>query len=289
MTRRVINVVASFRRVDDALDDNPMNPSEIEVLFARTLVGDHEAEEAWAAVNKLRQNGCREIFDRAAAWCVSDDPRKRARAAEVLCQLRRAPLSNGLAGETERLFLDESYRLIAKMLETERDELVLDSAIGALGHLGNAEAIPLILRFQDHSDENVRFAVAFALCCFPNDPQSVIGLLKLVRDPDAEVRDWATFGLGVLGDADTPEIREALIQSLNDANEDVYEEAAAGLGKRQDHRVIPKLQAMLDEPELSPRAREAAVGLLGLDEKEIRDWTVADYRAALADKFKTAR
>src|ERR1700722_3629490 len=98
-----------------------MSPSEIEELFARTLVGDHEAEEAWAAVHRLRLNGCREIFDRAAAWCVSGDPRKRARASEVLCQLRRAPLSNGLAGETERLFLDESYRLITKMLESERD------------------------------------------------------------------------------------------------------------------------------------------------------------------------
>jgi HEAT repeat protein len=266
-----------------------MNPSEIEVLFTRTLVGDHEAEEAWAAVHKLRLNGCREIFDRAAAWCVSDDPRKRARAAEVLCQLQRAPLPSESVEETEWLFRDESYSLLTKILEDERDHLVLDSAISALGHLGNAEAVPLILRFEDHSDQNVRFAVAFALCCFPNDPQSIAGLLKLTRDPDAEVRDWAAFGLGVLGDADTPEIREALIQCLNDANEDVYEEAAAGLGKRQDHRVIPKLQAMLDEPELSPRAREAAVGLLGLDVKEIRDWTAADFRSAIADKFKTAR
>jgi hypothetical protein len=45
---------------------------------------------------------------------------------------------------------------------------------------------------------------------------------------------------------------------------------------------------MLDEPELSLRARETAVGLLGLDEKEVRDWTAADYRSALADKFKMA-
>lgn len=275
--------------MDDAFDENPMNPSEIEVLFARTLVGDHEAEEAWAAVNKLRQNGCREIFDRAAAWCVSEDPRKRARAAEVLCQLRRAPLSNGLPGETERLFLDESYRLIAKMLESERDNLVLDSAISALGHLGNAEAVPLILRFQGHSDDNVRFAVTYALCCFPNEPTSVAGLLKLTRDPDAEVRDWAVFGLGVLGDADTPEIREALLGCLNDADEDVSEEAAVGLGKRQDQRVIPRLRAMLDDPEISPRVLDAVAGLLGLLEKDVLQWTAADCRSALADKFKLVR
>jgi|HubBroStandDraft_3_1064219.scaffolds.fasta_scaffold39797_3 HEAT repeat protein len=266
-----------------------MTRSGIEVLFDQTLVGDHEAEEAWAAVHKLRLNGCREIFDRAAAWCESDDPRKRARAADVLCQLQRAPLSNGLAGETERLFPDESYRLIAKMLETEQDHLVLDCAITGLGHLGNREAIPRILRFQDHSDENVRFAVAYSLSCFPDDPRSVTGLLKLTRDPDAEVRDWAVFGLGVLGDADTPEIREALLGCLNDADEDVSEEAAVGLGKRQDERVIPRLQAMLDDPEISPRIQDAVAGLLGLNERDVREWTAADCRSALADRFKIVR
>src|SRR5271166_6200884 len=116
------------------------------------------------------------------------------------------------------------------MLETEQEHLVLASAISALGHLGNDKAIPLILRFQDHSDENVRFAVAFSLCCFPDDSGAVDGLLKLTRDPDAEVRDWTVFGLGVLGSADRPEIREPLLRCLTDADEDVSEEAAVGLG-----------------------------------------------------------
>ena len=266
-----------------------MNPSEIEVLFARTLVGDHDDEDSWAAVHKLRLNGCREIFDRAAAWCESDDPRKRTRAAEVLCQLRRAPLSDAFAPETDRLFPDEAYRLITKMLETEQDHLVLSSAVSALGHLGNDSAIPLILRFQDHADENVRFAVAFSLCCFPDSPRSVAGLLKLTRDADAEVRDWAAFGLGVLGDSDAPEIREALLRCLNDADEDVREEAAVGLARRQDQRVIPKLRAMLDDPEISPRILDAVAGLLGLKENEVSDWTAADCRSAIAEKFKIAR
>jgi len=266
-----------------------MDPSEIDMLFARTLVGDPEAEDAWAAVHRLRLNGCREIFDRAATWCDSDDPRKRARAANVLCQLRRAPLSDDLAGETERLFADESYRLIAKMLESEQELLVLDSAISALGHLRNGEAIPLILSFQDHSDENVRFAVAFSLGCFADDLRSVDGLLKLTQDTDTEVRDWAVFGLGVLGDADRPEIREALLRCLNDADENVSEEAAVGLGRRQDQRVIPRLQAMLDDPEISPRILDAVAGLLGLIEKDVQQWTAADCKSALADKFKTRR
>jgi HEAT repeats len=265
-----------------------MNSSEIDALFARTLVGDHEDEDAWAAVHRLRLNGCREIFDRAAAWCESDDPRKRARAAEVLCQLRCASMSDVLAPESERLFPDETYGLITKMLETEQEHLALNSAISALGHLGNDKAIPLIFRFQDHPDDNVRFAVAFSLCCFPDDPRSVDGLLKLTRDSDADVRDWAVFGLGTLSDADTPEIRDALFSCLNDANEDVREEAAVGLGKRQDQRVIPALLAMLDAPEVSPIMFDAVAGLLGLLERDVGQWTAAGCRSALAKKFKLA-
>jgi len=67
-----------------------MNSSEIEALFARALVGDFEAEDAWEAVGTPRLNGNREIFEHAAAWCASDDPLKRARGADILCQLEKS-------------------------------------------------------------------------------------------------------------------------------------------------------------------------------------------------------
>ena len=170
------------------------------------------------------------------------------------------------------------------MLENEQDPLVLDSAICALGHLYNSSAVPLILRYQDHPNESVRFAVAFALGCFPNDPESVCGLLKLTSDADDDVRDWAVFGLGVQGDADSPEIRDTLLRCLDDANEDVREEAAVGLGKRRDQRLLPTLRTMLDGPKLYVRAAEAAAAILGLDQ-DPPDWTAADYKAALTNKF----
>jgi HEAT repeat protein len=262
-----------------------MNTAEVEALLARTLLGDYDAEDAWEAVHALHRDGSREIFDRAAAWCVSDDPLKRARAAAILSQLLRAPAPGESWLTTEKLFRDESYVLITKALEKEQDPLVLNSAINALGHLDNAEAIPLILRYQDHLDADVRFQVAVALGRFPNDPQSVRGLLKLTSDADADVRDWAVFGLGVQGDADSSEIRDALLRCLDDANENVREEAAVGLGKRQDQRLLPKLQTMLDEPELKSRVAEAAAALLGF-EKDPPDWTAEDYKAALKSSFQ---
>jgi len=266
-----------------------MNTAELEALFAQTLVGGYEDEAGWAAVDTLRRSGSREIFEQAAAWCVSGNPLKRARGAAILCELRKesAPRAAGEKREwpePEWMFRAESYPLITKMLEREQDPLVLDSAISALGHLDNAEAIPLILSYQDHSDESVRFAVTFALGCFPDNPQSVSGLLKLTSDADKDVRNWAVFGLGVQGDADSPAIREALLRCLDDTNEEVREEAAVGLGKRHDQRILPTLQTMLDQPVLKVRVAEAAAALLGLDE-DPPEWAAADYRAALTGKF----
>lgn len=266
-----------------------MNPSEIEALFAQTLVGSHDDEESWQAVNKLRSSGSREVFDRAAAWCSSDDPRKRARAADVLCQLHRPRPPKSPVEQTEWMFREESYSLVTKMLENEREPLVLTCAIFALGHLHKDEAVPLIVRYDDHSDEDVRFAVACALGSFPDDPRSVAGLLKLSRDPDDDVRDWAVFGLGVLGETDSSEIREALLRCLDDPNEDVREEAAVGLGKRQDQRVIPMLETVLDELQLRPRVVETVARLLGIEERELCGWTPEDCRSALAKKFNLKR
>ena len=262
-----------------------MNTSEVEALFAQTLLGDYEDEAAWTAVSALRRDGSREIFEQAAAWCAADDPLKRARAAAILCQLRRARVMDAPEEKPDWMFRDESCLLFTKMLENEQDPVVLDSAISALGHLDDAKAVPLILSYQDHPDGRVRFAVAFALGQFSNDPQSVDGLLKLTSDAGADVRDWAVFGLGVLGDADSPEIRTALLRCLDDANEDVREEAAVGLGKRRDQRLLPKLQAMLDEGGLKVRVAEAAAALLGLDQ-EPPEWGAADYKAAIKSKFR---
>ena len=254
--------------------------------FEQTLLGDYEDDAAWEAISKLRQSGSREVFERAADWLRSDAPLKRARGANILCQLRKPSAALKSTAPPEWLFRDESYALIAELLEREENPMVLDSAVSALGHLDNPAAIPLISRFQDHADEDVRFSAAFALGCFPNDEQSVCSLLKLCSDPDSDVRDWAVFGLGVQGDADFPEIRDTLLRCLDDADEDVREEAAVGLGKRNDQRVLPKLLAMLDEPDAGPRPTEAAAALLGLD-REPEGWAPADFKAALLLKVQS--
>jgi hypothetical protein len=156
-----------------------MTTAEVEALFARTLVGDYESEDASDAVRALRTNGSREIFEHGAAWGTSDDPRKRARGACVLCQLRHGTVP-------EILFRDESFALLTAMLENEQDPVVLNSIIHGLGHLNNA-----ILRYLDSPLDSICFAAACALGSSPNDRRSVEGLLKLTSN---DFRDWPSLG-----------------------------------------------------------------------------------------------
>jgi len=109
-------------------------------------------------------------------------------------------------------------------------------------------------------------------------------LLPLTRDEDSDVRDWSVFGLGVQGNVDSPEIREALLERLSDSDEDVREEAAVGLGKRRDIRLLPTLRTMLAMPVLKVRTAEAASELLELPE-DPQKWGAEDYKTALDDKF----
>jgi HEAT repeat protein len=189
--------------------------------------------------------------------------------------------------QPEWLFRDEAFPLLAEMLERELNSMALSSGIAALGHLYNEAGIPIIARYKDHPDQDVRFSVACALGHFPDHSLSVATLIPLTRDEDSDVRDWSVFGLGVQGSVDSSEIREALLERLSDPNEDVREEAAVGLGKRQDLRLLPTLRGMLAMPELKVRVAEAALAMLGLAE-DPEEWEAEDYKKALDERFESA-
>jgi HEAT repeat protein len=202
----------------------------------------------------------------------------RARGIDVLAQLGKT------MGHPTNCFPDESYSVVTNLLMGEVDVRPLDSAIAALGHLDDPRAVPLVVQFSSHPNSEIRLSVACALGSFPNDPLSVETLLALMADIDEDVRDWATFGVGVLGDADSGALKDALVRAVNDSNEDVREEALVGLSKRQDKRALGPLLTALEEPDVSVRVVEAAYTLLGL-ENERKDWTPRDYANALYERF----
>ena len=108
---------------------------EIDQLFAQTLQSDYDDELPWEAVNALRRIGNKEVFDRAAAWCKSENPVKRARGASVLAQLGKT------VEHRSNSFPESSYLAISQMLQAENEIQPLCSAIHALGHLDNPAGI----------------------------------------------------------------------------------------------------------------------------------------------------
>lgn len=108
--------------------------------------------------------------------------------------------------------------------------------------------------------------------------------MLLMQDRDGIVRDWATFGLGVLGKADSPEIRDALLQRTSDLDSDAREEAFFALAKRKESRAIPALLSILKQGALSGRLWEAAVLFLGEGEQP-EEWNANDLVNALNQRF----
>ena len=242
------------------LDASRMSEAEINALFARTLTEDPEDESRWDAIHTLRSASGRPIFDQAMAWCNSGDKRKQLSGVDVLAQIGKT------AEHPVTEYADESYPVIEALLLGNPSTKMKSSAIAALSHLESPAAIPLICSFRSDPNAEVRFSVAAALGYpFANDPRAVETLIELMRDEDEDVRDWATFGLGVLGDADSPAIREALVERLGDSYPDAREEAVEALAKRKDLRVLPALLELLQAETMCDCAEEAAYHLLDLE------------------------
>jgi HEAT repeat protein len=255
-------------------------PAEaLDEMFATTLSDEYESDESWEAVSALQRLGGRAVFERASAWCSSQDAKKRARGADILAQIGKTAEHPGNS------FPDESFAVVSGMLTRETEPLPLASAIYALGHIGDPRAVSILVEYQSHPDANVRFAVATALGHFADGPLAAQVLIRLTADTDADVRDWATFGLGVLGQQDSAEIRDALAARLNDACDDAREEAMIGLAKRRDQRVLAPLISSLESALVPDRAIEAAFEMLGLQNEHGEGWAGTAYAAALRTKF----
>ena len=182
------------------------DPRLVEELISVAL-SEPDENLAWEAVCTLQFRGTGEVLSRAKGLSQSSSPAERRLGANLLGQL-------GVPGRT---FPKECLSILIQMLQEEKDAEVLSAILIALYHLGGDEAIEPAAQFYRHPDPRVRHGVVLALTGY-EDQQAVDTLIGLSHDEDADVRDWATFGLGTQIDVDTPAIREALVERLNDVD-----------------------------------------------------------------------
>ena len=182
------------------------------------------------AMTILHFKGNADTLDAAKKLCTSTLPLRRSVGVTILAQL----------GVPTRTYPDECIEILTLVLEKENDPNVIADTLIALGHHAEKRPVAVMTRFGDHPDARVRYALAFGLLGI-EEKRAVSAMLKLMTDSDPATRDFATFGIGMQIDADTPKIREILFHNLYDEDEDVRFEALAGLARRRDIRILNKL------------------------------------------------
>ena len=222
---------------------NNLSRKRTTARLVRMALRAWDSDAGWAAIHELRRRASEQTL--ALVRQLADHPgwRRRALGLNIAAQLHRRDKS-ATVGSTEYA-PQEARRLLLAGLRDPHDEVLIAASAG-LGHRVHAAALEDLVRLAVHANRAVRFGVTFALSSYPQ-PEALNALLRLARDADDEVRDWATFGLGSLHDADTPEIRELLLRNLGDTDANVRGEAVVGLAARGDARAIDHLLALGDE------------------------------------------
>lgn len=208
----------------------------------------------WAAVALLHRRGSPQMLAHILALARSPSARRRVLAMDIAAQLRCPGHVHDY--ESEPYALEETQAVLIDGLD-DRHLRVLQAAITGLGHRAATAALPALLGHLDNADSGVRFALAFTLSSYP-EPAAIEALMRLATDRDDDVRDWATFGLGAVSEADGEEIRALLWANAHDPNRDVRGEAVVGLARRSDTRVIELLKTRLLDDDCRVYELEAA-------------------------------
>jgi HEAT repeat protein len=213
----------------------------------RLALSEPDEDMAWEYVAALQYRGDGEVFQAADRLCTSDLATERELGATIIGQL----------GLPERTFPSKSFLCLARMLQTETDPDTLQAIAVGFGHLENPRCIELLTPLKNHPANIVRWGIAHGISGH-NDPVAIQTLIELSADEDEEIRDWATFGLGSLIDADSQQIRDALWARVTDTFEDARAEALAGLARRKDPRVADLLLRELDADQVDIMFIDAA-------------------------------
>ena len=222
---------------------DPRTTDELVSVLLKTQ--DEDAQQD--IVYELQYRGDGEVFRAACALCQSSDSEEREAGVGILSQ-------NIVSDKTLRR---QSIPFLLELIKKETHPDVLACIAAAFGHLRAAAGVRPLRRLRKHTDVDMRQSVVQGLWTQTN-ALAIKTLIELTEDKEDKVRDWATFGIGQMIDADTPEIREALVRRLKDRHYNTRCEALAGLARRKDERVIKPLIKALKAKRIGSLTLEAA-------------------------------
>ncbi|MFD9004787.1 HEAT repeat domain-containing protein [Streptomyces sp. NPDC059582] len=172
--------------VDAATDDE---------LFVGALheISVEDEDSPLPCLLALHARPTRYVFERAAQLLACEEPQERELGARVLRELGHCD------AEGRRPFTEETIDAVVAEMADEPDPWVLGSMISALGYHHAQETLDLVLGYQAHTAQPVRFAVAAALpgLADPEHTQdrAVEALLTLAEDDNEAVRWYALYAL----------------------------------------------------------------------------------------------
>lgn len=288
-----------YRQLTSAAMKKPaknLNRKRTQQQLVRIALRDWGSDRHWCAIVELQLRGSPHTLGFAQRLAGSASWRRRSLGLYIASQLRQRK-HDGDFGSIEYA-MDETQSLLLAGLHDAHDEVVR-AAVSGLGHRPHPAALGELLRLSTHRNALLRWDVAVALGRYP-EPAAIEALLRLAGDADDLVRNWATFGLGSMQDADTPEIRELLWKNLQDRDPEVRGEALVGLAERGDPRATDYLAEHLNADcrvfELDAAEKLASPLLLDalrrtardLKESEVGSYWLARLHAAIAACTVTA-
>ncbi|HYP34038.1 MAG TPA: HEAT repeat domain-containing protein, partial [Burkholderiaceae bacterium] len=167
----------------------------------------------------------------------SANAHRRALAMDIAARLQ-------LPGGDQAFAPEDTQALLVAGL-SDPNVGVQQAAIFGLGHRPAPAALPLLIGLLEHADSRIRVALARTLGSYA-EVDATASLMRLARDRDDDVRDWATFGIGALRDTDDEAVRALLWTNAHDPDRDVRGEAVVGLARRGDPRVVDLLKERLN-------------------------------------------
>jgi hypothetical protein len=147
-------------------------------------------------------SGNQSIFKKASAWCQSPEPRKPARASDILCQPRATKSVEQEEAKTfgEPIFVQNSFQILSRMIDQETDETTLECEIHGFGTPWPRRCSSVLVPYVTHASEDVRYAVTRCSSVTSSDGIRFLLLaspvrLRSVRRRESDLEDWGTGGL----------------------------------------------------------------------------------------------